>query len=475
MVVPARPRLADHVFARRHRHDGARVVVLHDTKNDVTVRIAERAWVLVSGMDGTRDLEGLAAWVKRAGVAIGDEEMTSFLTELAAEGLVEDGPGEDDVVTGEAAAQASSGGGAPDRPVLALPGFGLRCDGQGTCCRFYPSVVFSPLEAARARGRLPLVEDAGLDQRRGFMPLAGLDDRLLAVALVNGRCAYLEADLRCGIHRSGAAADKPLGCRVYPARFVDDGSAIRVSPWLECGCVLASGLSADGGGEPLTTATRGAELERAIFVERLPELVRLGRTLTVPRSEVAALSLELSSCHVPDGVASLLALAAVLDGGEVAGAKRALEAPPPAELTHLAERLAAIRPRVARLAAEEWRSPEDFARQLATALLGAFDLLDVMPEELLRGPGVFEMTESFYVRALLFGHQLFHPKGKHTMASLARDRAVRVLLGRALAVTANLAELTDPAFRHPLALVEACSRAYGLVGYLHTFIDENGA
>ena len=100
-------------------------------------------------------------------------------------------------------------------------------------------------------------------------------------------------------------------------------------------------------------------------------------------------------------------------------------------------------------------------------MLGALDLLEVMPEELLRGPGAFELTESFYVRALLFGHQLIHPKGKHTMASLARDRATRVLLGRALAVTANLAELEDPAFRHPLALVEACSRAYGLVGYLN--------
>ena len=52
------------------------------------------------------------------------------------------------------------------------------------------------------------------------------------------------------------------------------------------------------------------------------------------------------------------------------------------------------------------------------------------------------------------------------MSLLARDRALRALLGRALGVVATLAELDDPAFERPLSLVEAAMRAYGLSAYL---------
>lgn len=462
MAAPARPRLADHVFARRHRHDGSRIVVLHDTKRDVTVRVAERAWTLISGMDGTRDLAGLAAFTMRRGVPLDAAEIATFLSDLAKEELIEDGPG-----TVDPPREQQSGADTPDRPVLALPGFSLRCDGSGTCCRFYPSVIFSPLEAARARARLPLVEDAGLEQHRGFTPLAGTDDRLLAVALADGRCAYLEADLRCGIHRSGAAADKPLGCRVYPARFVDDGAAIRVSPWLECGCVLASGIAGHLDGEPLTTAALASELEPAIFVERLPERVRAGDAVQIERARLSDLSLELADAKIGDGVAALLGLADALDAGRFDEARNALDSPPPRTIEPVAEALAAIRQRLTQLAAEEWRSQKDFPRQLFNALLGALDLVDAMPDELLRGPGAYREAEAFHVRALLFGHQLVHAKHRHSMATLARDRALRALLARALGVTASLADLTDLAFRQPLALVEACSRAYGLAGYLN--------
>jgi lysine-N-methylase len=303
-------------------------------------------------------------------------------------------------------------------------------------------------------------------QRRAFTPLAGADDRLLAVALVDGRCAYLEADSRCGIHRSGRAEDKPLGCRTYPARFVDDGAAVRVSPWLECPCVLASGERPSPEGEPLTLARSSAEIDPAIFIETLPESIRVGFAGEVGRAAFAEATLDLAAIEVPDGAAALISLGSALDAGGLALARAALEAPSAPSLEPFRPALAAIRVRVERLAAEEWRSAGDFPRRLWTALLGALDLLDAVPDEILAGPGAYRDVEAFYVRALLFGHQLAHAKGRYSSATLARDRALRIILARALVVVARLAELDDPAFLQPLALVEAASRAYGLVGYL---------
>ena len=38
------------------------MVVLHDVKTDATIRVEERAWIVINGMDGTRDVAGLAAY-----------------------------------------------------------------------------------------------------------------------------------------------------------------------------------------------------------------------------------------------------------------------------------------------------------------------------------------------------------------------------------------------------------------------------
>ncbi len=460
-TIPSRPRLADHVFARRHRQGGERFVVLHDTKRDVNLRVQERAWLVIGGMDGTRDLPGLVAFAVAKGAPSTDAEVEAFVTELAAAELVEDG------VVVQADKGGSTGSYAGDRPVLQLPGFMLSCDGRGTCCRFYPTVVFSPLEAARARARLPLIERAGLEQHLAFSPLAGTDDRLLAVALVDGRCAYLDADGACGVHRAGSAAEKPLGCRVYPARFVDDGQAVRASPWLECTCVLASGTSHEASGEQLTSAARGAELDPAIFVERLPERVRVGEAIEADTAALAELTLALTEVPITDGVAALWSLATALDAGGLDAARDALTRPSAPDAAVFSASLEALAPRIDRLAAETWRSPEDLPRQVATALVSACALARDLGDELLRGAGTYREAEAFYVRALLFGHQLVSAKGKRSMAASARDRALRVLLGRALGVVASMADLQDPAFSQPLALVEASMRAYGLVGYVN--------
>jgi lysine-N-methylase len=457
--VPSRPRLGDHVLARRHRQDGARVVVLHDVKTDATIRVEERAWIVISGMDGTRDAAGLAAYATQKGAPTKAEEVQTFVADLASAGLVVEGPASDPPT---ARAAAPSPG---DRAIEHMPGFALSCDGRGTCCRFYPSIVFSPLEAARARSRLPMVERAGLEERQAFTPLAGSDDRMLAVALVDGRCAYLEDDGRCGIHRAGSAEEKPLGCRVYPARFYDDGTAIRASPWLECTCVLESGADATSAGDPLTNATQGRDLDPAIFIETMPARVLVGEGIEDDAARVAAVSRTLAEIPVADGVAALFSLGRALDEGGLDRAEAALRAPVRPDAAWLQPRLDALVPRVDRFSAETWRSLKDLPRQLAGALETACDLVRDLPDDLLQGPGNYRAAEAFYTRALLFGHQLVHPKGRLSMASMAYDRAFRVVLARALGVVATLAELKDPAFTQPIALVEAAMRAYGLGGY----------
>src|SRR6185369_12267539 len=96
---PARPRLADHALARWHVAAGEEHVLLHDTKAGRTVRLGAREWGLLAAADGIGEVEASAEH-------------------------------DDD--------------GA--RPVEALSGFSLRCDGRGSCCRLYASIVFSLAE-----------------------------------------------------------------------------------------------------------------------------------------------------------------------------------------------------------------------------------------------------------------------------------------------------------------------------------------
>ncbi len=467
MSVPERPALSAHVFARRHVVDGKDLVVLHDTENLVSHRLGQRAWTVAAAMDGTRDVVGIVERCRQEGVVATEDEVRAFVAELWSTGLVGEGdaPRKADP---DAPAEAEPAP-ARDLPLVHLPGFALHCDGSGSCCRFYPTIACSQLDAARARARLPLVRAAGEHLERGFTPMRGNDARMLAVTLVDGRCAYLDGEDRCGVHAAGSAEEKPLGCRVYPARFVDDGESVRVSPWVECACVLASAEAGGPAGDPLvpTTSRRRTDLDPAIYVERLPGVISVGRDSSADPRAVSAWSLAVVDTPVVDGCASLLALAAVLDGQgglDVEAAKHALAEPPAPPLDELRQFLEALAPRAQRLADEPWRSPNDLARKTATAIAAACALAGQALDELAAPAPRYRSDEAFYVRATLFGHHLVHPR--RTMATVARDRALRVLLARSFAVVVALTEQKDAAFARPLALIEATMRAYGLSAYV---------
>ena len=63
-----------------------------------------------------------------------------------------------------------------------------------------------------------------------FLPVAGSEPTELATpTMSDGACGYLREDGACVIHAVGGLDAKPLGCRIFPTTFVDDGTTIRAS------------------------------------------------------------------------------------------------------------------------------------------------------------------------------------------------------------------------------------------------------
>ena len=276
-----RPRLAPHVLPRLYSSDES-YVVLYDTEVLRSHPISRRAWNCVAAMDGTRDIDGLAAALTARGAGAAREEVVQFVTELDEHGLLREGVVEP--------THEPERGPRPVKPVRQLPNYKLHCSGRGSCCRFYPSIAFTPLDVAKARAHCPDVEDGGHDERRVFVSLIGVDSPMRAVGTRDGKCSFLGADGACQIHRRAGEQAKPAGCSLYPSRFVDDGEAIRVIPHLECACVFTSDASPSSSGAtllPETVATSDA-LPGAASIERLADPVVMTHEETASLREVVA-------------------------------------------------------------------------------------------------------------------------------------------------------------------------------------------
>jgi lysine-N-methylase len=449
--LPERPRLAEHVVARRHLVGDRSTVVLHDLRSGRAAQLGAREWELVASADGTRDLEGILLAAAREGARARLEDLRAFLARLHDAGFVDGGEG-------EVAAVAPARRGDPQRALDVLADYALHCDGQGSCCRQYETVLFAPVEVARACAMCPDVLDARGERARAFMPERGATLRGgAAVALVGGACAYLDEGLRCRIHHAGGEAAKPLGCRLFPATFVDDGERVRVSAAVECACVLAS-VGREGGASlvPATATTRAA-LAPEVDVVCLPPTVRVTAERTETSAWLHGWSRDVASAPAArDAVARLLALA---DDVEGAGPR------PHPEI--LRAHLRALHRRVEQKAREgaAWRSEKDFAQQAIAWMARACAMLTDDFSSALSPPDDTS-REAFYVRASIFGHAL--AVDDVPLAAALRDRAARLVLARALgrALTASPAPL-DPGLREPIAVVEAMLRGHGLAAYVH--------
>lgn len=476
-MPPARPRLAAHVLARRHLVGEEERVILHDARTGQLLQLGPREWALLSAADGTRDVEGIVIAAAREGAHARVPAAQAFFAELHTAGLL----GADDA-GGDAAGCGSTAASTPvapaldpeerdprERPLEVLPDFGLHCDGRGSCCRIYASILFDPEEAARARALRPDVLSGGARHERAFTPERGTwPCAASVVAMRDGRCAYLEGEGRCSLHARGGPEAKPLGCRTFPTSFVDDGESVRVSVAVECACVLAS--VGRPGGAPLLDprlVTRG-DLDERIDITRLPDRAQVAPGATASRAEVVAWSRRLAAAAPPPDVAAgLFSLAGALEAeGLTVGAIARFERPEPLDPAALAPWLAALHGRAARRAREDaaWRSERDLARRAtqwiadATLALAEPDLLAALLLSPVRAPD----RERFTLRAALHGHRLL---GALPLSLALRDRAVRLVVARALPAVVDGEGPDDPACAEPIALVEATLRGHGLDAY----------
>jgi lysine-N-methylase len=258
--------------------------------------------------------------------------------------------------------------------------------------------------------------------------------------------------------RTHGAAAKPSGCATYPATFVFDGEAVRVSLGVECACVVESFGRRDGAPLVPAGASTRADLPAGAQLGVLPETIAIHAGATAPRAAVVQWSrAAMRIAGTTDAVALLWSLAAKIDAGDLSedGARAAADSASPPDEAALAPWIAALAARTAAKqdAADRWRSAGDRVRASSRLLAAAASSLkEGAPlAAALAGEGAPRALESFYVTAALHGHALL---GEVPLAHALRDRAVRLLLARALR--------DSP---YPIALVEAMMRAQGVKEY----------
>ncbi|MBL8740811.1 MAG: YkgJ family cysteine cluster protein [Myxococcales bacterium] len=435
----ARPRLADHALMRRHTIDGGERVVIHHASTGALVALDPRSAELTLLADGTRDLDGIALAASRAGLFARQSELDELFAALANADLLADGIAPPAAILPTTPLAPSFAA----LPVEVLPDYRFTCTGAGACCMQYASIVFGEEDRERARGFFAeLPGEARAD--RVHLPLQSDDATRTAMTLVDGACLQLDAERRCGLHRRGGFEAKPAACRAYPATFVIAGDRVSVSTSVECDCVLTS-LSGDSG-EPLVTATTGAELPAGLRVRELPAEISWVGDERVPRDRYLDFRREaLALVPSANAVCVALSLAKSLRDGAPYALVSSTELDP---LVH--EPLAAFARAMtaAAEAADSWRSARDRTRLMRREVASAASTLAR------RGLGVldsspFAEAESFTLRAALFGHAL---ADEAPVAALLVDLAVRLLVARELELSGRRA------LGHPIAVVMAAAR-----------------
>lgn len=424
-----RPRLADHARVRRHTIDGAPRVVVHNAVTGALLTLDERALTLALLCDGTRDLDGVCLAAARDGLYRRASEIAGLIEALDSEGLLADGvapfvsPGDAHVGVGHP---------GPDVPVVAAFGAGFRCSGAGHCCAQYGSYAATATEHAHAAELVPALA--------GATPLAGDRSRgRLALPIVDGACAALTGDRRCGVERAGGEGAKPRACRDYPRALRFDGRRVVVGLGFACDCAIES-LDAEDA-EPLTRATRVAELDPRTPIHALaPAPLAPGRAPDL----AACLAFAFATLATPGGAARAAALALELGLAEDAFVARA------AALSQELERAVTN--------ADAWRSAKDRTRRVRRATSTAFKTVfarGVAPRSPAWSFDPFPALEERVVRHQLSSLQLLEAAEGRSLAEALADLALTLLVARELS-------LSGPSeLGHPVAVVTAALAGLG--------------
>lgn len=452
--------MADHIYARQHLARGQVFVILHDTQNGGFVQIDRNAWAVLERTDGTRDLEGVALAMSRIGPRPGHATLEAFFGELDALGMLVDGPPMYD--PDAAPPQPRPAGCDPQRPIVPLPDYRWQCDGSGGCCSWFGSIQLTPADARRALAVWADSPIPDLPLERLLMPYSGSAPQPIRVpALRDGACCFLQTDGGCGIHARAGAAAKPFGCSSFPQRLVDDGVEVRASVVTECACVLDPATDA---AEPVTAM--GLVVADVPALERilsLPETIGWTERSRVPREHLRAwIHAHLAYAAPDDGAAWCWSLADAIESA--AGEEPCNGTQPRAWLVELHRRAQKVH-------AQEsaWRSGSDLGHLALAWVVLASQALAEGTVELLPPDPAERPREALFIRAAWWGYL---DAERFPWTRCLRDRAIRLWLGRAMS-SLRPHGLDTPAFRHPLALVDAILRARGLGSYMTKPLEES--
>ncbi|MBI2810439.1 MAG: YkgJ family cysteine cluster protein [Candidatus Melainabacteria bacterium] len=147
--------------------------------------------------------------------------------------------------------------------VLYIPeGINFDCTGCGNCCFHWP-VPATDQDVERIRA---LVGDA---DPPNFRKLPGSVDKMKAFThalekKADGSCQYLDADLRCRLHKNFGIESKPAMCQLFPYTFtITPTGAYASLSFASTGVLLNSGA-------PLTAQKEFLQNQLALFIKLFP-------------------------------------------------------------------------------------------------------------------------------------------------------------------------------------------------------------
>lgn len=147
--------------------------------------------------------------------------------------------------------------------VLYIPeGINFDCTGCGNCCFHWPvPVTDSDVERIKAL--------VGQSDEPNFRKLPTSVDKMKAFThslekKSDGSCEYLDADIRCRLHKDFGIESKPAMCRLFPYTFtITPSGAFASLSFASTGVLLNSGA-------PLTSQKEFLEKQLVLFTQLLP-------------------------------------------------------------------------------------------------------------------------------------------------------------------------------------------------------------
>lgn len=434
-ALPARPRLSERAWVRRHLTDGVERTFVHDALTGGLLDLDREAQIVALAADGTRDVEGLRLAVAAELGAATIDGVMEVLRPLGEQGLLVEGP---PPRAAEPAPPTDLPSRSSDaRPLERLPDHRFACSGRGACCRQYASIVVTREDLVRARraGLRALPGDPA--EERVVTPLAGsIAGGRYAMTLVDGVCLQLEAEARCGLHVRGGSSAKPVGCRTFPAALVDDGETLRVALGLECDCAFDR-ASADG--RPLLPDAATTDDLVDLPIRRLPQAISFTETSSLTPAELRRWADAARAALPRVGLPQHLAHAIVPPAGRSSNA--------PVQLA-LAVRSLAERMRSAATAAAAWRSARDRTRLLREAVAECAEGLVGEPFSRALADERRAEDEHFATSVVLFGHLAV---GDVPVSRRLGQLGAELVVARALGAA-------RPELGHPIAAVLSATR-----------------